>query len=64
MHYNLFDVILEAQIKRKAKKMKEQMEQQVIQILIKQGFDETEAEQMASVMGEIELFEVIEQGGV
>jgi hypothetical protein len=44
--------------------MKEKMEQQVIKILIKQGFDEIEAEEMASVMGEIELFEVIEQGGV
>lgn len=44
--------------------MKEQMEQQVIKLLIKQGFDESEAEQMASVMGEIELFEVIEKGGV
>ena len=44
--------------------MKEQMEEQVIKILIKQGFDESEAEQMASVMGEIELFEDIEQGGV
>ena len=44
--------------------MKEKMEQKVIKILIKQGFDETEAEEMASVMGEIELYEVIEQGGV
>ena len=44
--------------------MKEKMEQKVIKILIKQGFDETEAEEMASVMGKIELFEVIEQGGV
>ena len=40
------------------------MQEKVIKLLIKQGFDETEAEQMASVMGEIELFEVIEQGGV
>lgn len=44
--------------------MKEQMKKKVIKILIKQGFDKTEAEEMASVMGEIELFEVIEQGGV
>lgn len=44
--------------------IKEQMEEKVIKILMKQGFDETEAEQMASVMGEIELFEVIVQGGV
>ena len=44
--------------------MKEQMEEQVIKLLIKQGFDESEAEQMVSVMGEIELYEVIEQGGV
>lgn len=44
--------------------MKEQMEQKVIEILIAQGFDESEAEQMANVMGEIELYEVIEQGGV
>lgn len=44
--------------------MKKQMKEKVIKILMKQGFDETEAEQMVSVMGEIELFEVIEQGGV
>jgi hypothetical protein len=44
--------------------MKKAMQKQVIKLLIAQGFEPSEAREMASVMGEIELYEVIEQGGV
>lgn len=40
------------------------MKKQAIKILIEQGFEPEDARQMVSVMGEIELWEVIEQGGV
>lgn len=40
------------------------MKKQVVKILIAQGFEKEEAEMMASNMSEIDLYEVIEQGGV
>lgn len=40
------------------------MRNEVYEMLVAQGFEEEEAYAMVSVMGEIELYEVWEQGGV